>query len=84
MSYQVDAIFANGVLTPLQPLELPEASRVKLTVEPQAEGDEAQVVAAQQAALESLFKAVDSVPQHRNDDGWSAKRHDELLYGAKK
>jgi predicted DNA-binding antitoxin AbrB/MazE fold protein len=84
MSYQIDAIFANGVLTPLQPLELPESSRVKLTVEPQAEGDEAQVIARQQTALEALFKAVDELPQHRNDDGWSAKRHDDLLYGDRK
>jgi predicted DNA-binding antitoxin AbrB/MazE fold protein len=84
MSYQVDAIFANGVLTPLQPLALPEESRVKLTVEPQTETDEPQAIAAQQAAIETLFMALDGVPQHRNNDGWSAQRHDELLYGAKK
>ena len=33
MSQHFDAIFENGVLKPLEPLHLPEQSRVKVTVE---------------------------------------------------
>lgn len=34
MTTQVDATFANGVLTPDQPLALAEKTRVRLTIEP--------------------------------------------------
>lgn len=84
MTRHVDAIFANGVLKPLEPLMLPEQARVRLTVESGAQLDEPKEIVEQQAALELLFKAIDRLPQHRNNDGWSAHRHDELLYSKKK
>ena len=33
MSQQIDAIFENGVLRPLEPLHLPDLTRVKVSVE---------------------------------------------------
>ena len=84
MTRHVDAIFANGVFKPLEPLMLPEQARVRLTVESEAQRDDPKAIIEQQAALERLFQAIDRLPQHRNNDGWSARRHDELLYREKK
>lgn len=89
MSQQIDAIFDNGFFRPLEPLALPDQSRVKLTVEaglpaaPQSQtyATEADVLAKQQAALEEMFRRIKLIPQHRNNDGWSVRQHDELLYG---
>jgi predicted DNA-binding antitoxin AbrB/MazE fold protein len=89
MSYQVDAIFDNGVLRPLVPLSLPDKAQVRLTVDvapsPQQQStelsaDEAATVAKQKAALAKLRAEVDKLPQHRNNDGWSVVDHDRLLY----
>lgn len=51
--------------------------------EVQADADkvEAEVLAKQKAALEELRREIDKLPQHHNNDGWSVRQHDELLYG---
>jgi predicted DNA-binding antitoxin AbrB/MazE fold protein len=94
MSKQIDAIYDNGVLKPLEPLALPDQTRVKLTVEaesaaapaaaPESNTVEVEVLAKQKAALEEMRRKVDQLPQHRNNDGWSVRQHDELLYGGRK
>lgn len=85
MTYHIDAIYEGGVLKPLVPLILPEQSRVKITVEPaEANGAAPEVLARQQAALEEARRAVKSMQQHRNMDGWSVVDHDKLLYGGEK
>ncbi len=48
MSQHFDAIFENGVLKPLEPLHLPEQSRVKVTVEKATASDPLQTPADQQ------------------------------------
>lgn len=80
----IDAIYENGVLKPQQPLALPEKARVRLTVETkdaETTEDHATRVARQKAALERLFAQIDALPQHENNDGWSARDHDDVLYG---
>ena len=97
MSQQIDAIYDNGVLKPLVPLAFPDKARVKLTVEAESSAlsesaaevgtnlsPDSEVLAKQQAALDELRRAVDKLPQTRNNDGWSVRQHDELLYGGKK
>lgn len=81
MTYHIDAIFEDGVLKPLEPLILPEQSRVKVTVEA-SESAVATVdlLASQKAALQSLRAELDKIPQHQNNDGWSVRDHDKLLY----
>jgi predicted DNA-binding antitoxin AbrB/MazE fold protein len=82
MTYDIDAIYDDGVLKPLVPLVLPDKARVKITVE-SAETDVAtlEVLAKQQAALEARWAELDRLPQHQNNDGWSVRDHDKLLYG---
>ncbi len=80
MSQHIDAIFENGVLKPLEPLHLPDQSRVKVTVEDATATKSAEKVKAQQAALQDLWCELDASPQTNNNDGWSAAQHDDLLY----
>lgn len=83
MTFQVDAIYDGGVLKPLEPLALPDQSRVQVTVSSEQAADETSPseLAAQQAALDKLRKIIDALPQTPNSDGWSVRDHDKLLYG---
>jgi predicted DNA-binding antitoxin AbrB/MazE fold protein len=84
MIHHIDAIYDNGVLRPLEPLALPDQSRVKLTVDAEQKTKESDKLAKQKAALRKSWAELDKVPQHENNDGWSARQHDEVLYGWKK
>jgi predicted DNA-binding antitoxin AbrB/MazE fold protein len=84
MSQQIDAIYDNGVLKPLSPLSLPDKARVKLTVDMQSLPEAADKLADQKAALLKTWQEIDQLPQTRNNDGWSVRQHDELLYGDKR
>jgi predicted DNA-binding antitoxin AbrB/MazE fold protein len=83
MTQRIDAIFDNGVLRPLVPLHLPDQSIVKVTVETAVDPISPDKLAAQKAALQALWQEIDQLPQHCNNDGWSVRQHDELLYGKK-
>ena len=84
MSQHIDAIYDNGVLKPLQPLTLPDQARVKIIVEAEPAMKSAAKIAMQQAALQSLWADIDKLPKHENNDAWSVRNHDELLYGGKR
>lgn len=86
MNVQVDAIYDNGVLRPLTPLLLPDQSRVTVTVGVNvvAQAESEAEVEARRQAINKLFEDIDKLPQPPNHDGWSAKDHDEVLYGWKK
>jgi predicted DNA-binding antitoxin AbrB/MazE fold protein len=82
MTYHIDAIYDNGVLRPIEPLILPDQSRVKVTVEATETAAAApDVLAKQQAALDEARHAVKAMQQRQNNDGWSVVDHDKLLYG---
>jgi predicted DNA-binding antitoxin AbrB/MazE fold protein len=97
MSQHIDAIYDNGVFKPLVPVSIPDQTHVKLTVDAESkvllEGKtepfvpppvNSDVLASQKAALEQLRRDIDKLPQTKNNDGWSVRQHDELLYGGKK
>lgn len=83
MTQQIDAIYDGGVFKPLVPISIPDKAHVKLTVEAPTDAEPSDKLAAQQAALRALWQEIDKLPQHRNNDGWSVRQHDELLYGRK-
>lgn len=60
MTTQVDATLSNGVLKPDQPLPLADQTRVRLTVEPIAEGSLTQAA----AALEAIRQRLRARPIH--------------------
>jgi len=80
MSQQIDAIYENGVLKPLEPLHLPEQMRVKLTLDTASDTELTKKNEAQRKALQDLWQELDASPQATNDDDWSAANHDDLLY----
>jgi predicted DNA-binding antitoxin AbrB/MazE fold protein len=90
MDQEFQAIFENGILRPLTPLNLPEAVQVSVRVHADAHSalDASKPSAAelqcQQAALDAMFQAVDQMPQTKHSDGLSGRDHDKILYGSPK
>jgi predicted DNA-binding antitoxin AbrB/MazE fold protein len=88
MDQEFHAIYENGILRPLAPLNLPEAAEVSITVHANAQiaSESAKRSAAdlqrQQAALDAMFREVDRLPQTRRNDGLSGRDHDKILYGS--
>jgi predicted DNA-binding antitoxin AbrB/MazE fold protein len=81
MTHHVDAIYDNRVLKPLEPLILPDQTRVKVTVESaEINPAENEILSQQQDALKELWAELDKLPQHKNSAGWSVRDHDRLLY----
>jgi predicted DNA-binding antitoxin AbrB/MazE fold protein len=81
MSQQIDAIYDSGILRPLEPLALPDQARVKVTVEPECAAESTDKLGRQKSALLARWQELDQLPQQENKDGWSARHHDEVLYG---
>lgn len=86
MIHEFHAIYENGVLRPLTPLNLPELSEVAVTLQ-EEEGDSrpsAVELQQQQAALDAMFCEVEKLPQAPRNDNLSGRDHDQILYGSVK
>ena len=70
---RVEAIYENGVFRPLQPVTLPEGSRVEVVYEVEAPPHDPKRLAR---ALEEIA----AMPSEGPDDGFSGADHDEVLY----
>jgi predicted DNA-binding antitoxin AbrB/MazE fold protein len=73
MTKQVEAVYEQGRLRPLEPLELPEGARLRLIIV--TRGEES----AQRTPAEILAE-IASLPLEREDDGFSGRDHDSVLY----
>jgi predicted DNA-binding antitoxin AbrB/MazE fold protein len=73
------AVYENGVLRPLAPLELAEHAVVSLAIMPVA----APPVPRDEAsnALEAWLEEASRLPSEGPDDGLSNRDHDRILYG---
>lgn len=78
---EFDAIYEQGVIKPLAPLDLPENVQFRVIVAASPASDDGTEVARQKAALQSLWDEIDRLPPVQNNDGWSVRDHDALLYG---
>jgi predicted DNA-binding antitoxin AbrB/MazE fold protein len=83
MSQFIEAIYENGVLRPLTPLELPDRAHVAITVSEPTESSGTTLL-DQQAALNAMLAVVDQLPQAKHADGLSGRDHDQILYGSRK
>jgi len=91
MSYYITAIYDHGLLKPLEPLVLPDQSRVRLRVEfdetPESSafnssaGSSAAEVVAQRQTMIELDIEINDVQDLSSDDGLSSGDHDRILYG---
>lgn len=80
MSQLIRAIYEDGVLKPLEPLDLREHQRVRVTIAAEL-ADLTDVVMLQRRAMEELDVEIDSIPDNSPDDHFTAADHDKLLYG---
>jgi predicted DNA-binding antitoxin AbrB/MazE fold protein len=84
MSQSIPAIFDAGVFRPLEPVQLPDGTRVEVQLPTPAPLSELspEELARQQAAIEAMLAEVESLPFENPDDGFSGRDHDKILYGA--
>jgi predicted DNA-binding antitoxin AbrB/MazE fold protein len=70
---QVEATYENGVFRPLQPVDLPDGSRVEVIYRIEAPPPDPQ-------RIERALEAIAAMPREGPDDGFSGADHDEVLY----
>ena len=76
MTKEIEAIYEQGVIRPLQPLELPEGARVDLVVitheQPKTNGSVAEILAE-----------IAALPLEGPNDDFEGREHDSILYPRK-
>jgi predicted DNA-binding antitoxin AbrB/MazE fold protein len=73
MTKQVEAVYEQGRLRPLEPLELPEGARLRIFFVA------SEVETAQQVPAEILAE-IAGLPLEGESDGFSGRDHDSVLY----
>lgn len=76
MTKEIEAIYEQGMIRPLQPLELPDGTRLDLIVithDPQKSNGNAAEILAEIAAL----------PLEGSSDAFVGREHDSILYPRK-
>ena len=76
MIKQIEAVYEQGVLRPLEPLQLPEGARLHITL---ATRDEASV----QRTPAHILAEIAALPPERVADSFSGRDHDSVLYPQK-
>ena len=76
MTKEIEAVYEQGIIRPLQPLELPEGARLDLIVitheEPKANGNAAEILAE-----------IAALPLEGSTDNFTGREHDSILYPKK-
>ena len=76
MTKQVEAVYEQGRLRPLEPLELPEGARLRvvLLTEDDADGEKAPA---------AILSEIASLPLEGSAEPFSGREHDSVLYPRK-
>ena len=73
MTKEIEAIYENGIIRPVKPLELPEGSRLDVIVisheKPRTNGNSA-----------SILAEIAALPLEGASDDFSVRDHDSILY----
>lgn len=76
MTKEIQAVYEQGMIRPLQPLELPEGARLDVIVitheQPRANGNAAEMLAE-----------IAALPLESPNDTFAGREHDSLLYPSK-
>ena len=76
MTKEIEAIYEQGMIRPLQPLELPEGARLDLIVitheQHTINGNAAEILAE-----------IAALPLEGSTDGFTGREHDSILYPRK-
>ena len=84
MDIQVNAIYENGVLKPLEPVALGEREQVQLVITPSSKPSVSPNLAEstrQRRAIDEMLAEFDRLPQPKNGDKFCGADHDAVLYG---
>lgn len=85
MNQEFHAIYENGVLRLIRPLDLPEQTPVHGFVAGLPDGvSTPETLAKQRQALEALRVKIAAIPKTPVSDGRSNRDHDAILYGQEK
>ena len=74
MMKEIEAIYERGILRPVEPLELPEGSRLDVILMSQQKADENGAEAA------SILAEIAALPLEGLRDAFGGREHDSLLY----
>ena len=73
MNKEIEAVYEQGIIRPLQPLELPEGARLDVIVithePPRTNGNNAEMLAE-----------IAALPLESPNDAFAGREHDSLLY----
>jgi predicted DNA-binding antitoxin AbrB/MazE fold protein len=77
MTKEIEAVYEQGLIRPLQPLDLPEGSRLDVIVitheqQPRATGKAVDIIAE-----------IAALPLEGPSDSFSGREHDSILYPKK-
>jgi predicted DNA-binding antitoxin AbrB/MazE fold protein len=76
MTKEIEAVYEQGVIRPLEPLELPEGARLDLIVitheQPETNGNAAKILAE-----------IAALPIEGSTDDFAGREHDSILYPKK-
>lgn len=76
MTKEIEAVYEQGMIRPLQPLELPEGARLDLIVitheQPETNGKAAKILAE-----------IAALPLEGSSDPFAGREHDSILYPKK-
>ena len=87
MTHDIDAIYDQGVFRPLEPLVLPEGTRVHLRVEEGKLAGESRSSSSTDTSdqarreLDEFRRVMSELPMESPLDGFSGADHDQILYG---
>lgn len=76
MTKEIEAVYEQGMIRPLQPLELPDGTRLDLIVitheQPKTNGTAAEILAE-----------IAALPLEGSTDDFAGREHDSILYPRK-
>lgn len=76
MTKEIQAVYEQGVIRPLQPLELPEGARLDLIVMTHEEGKE-------NGNAARVLAEIAALPLEGASDDFAGREHDSILYPKK-
>ncbi len=87
MTIHCKAVHENGVLRPERPLELAEGTHVDLIVVPAVPAN-SDILSSPELGLEArkaaeMLARIAAMPMEVDDQGFSGRDHDKVLYGKK-
>jgi predicted DNA-binding antitoxin AbrB/MazE fold protein len=76
MTKGIEAVYEQGVIRPLQPLELPEGARLDLIVVTHEQSESS-------GSTAEILAQIATLPLEGSNDSFAGREHDSVLYPKK-